>query len=100
MLVFLKRDLTKISFQERGISELKYLSENGSIRRYPANMFLCQYHLIISNYVGNVKADPEFCKKIIDESLEVYPNSCIFMILNARYFLVMVSTSVKIYIFF
>ena len=62
-------------------------------------MFLCQYHLIISNYVGNVKADPEFCKKIIDESLEVYPNSCIFMILNARYFLVMVSTSVKIYSF-
>ena len=58
-------------------------------------MFLCQYHLIISTYVGNVEADPAFCKKIIDESLEVYPNSCIFMILNARYFLVMVSTLKK-----
>ena len=54
-------------------------------------MFLCQYHLIISTYVGNIEADPKFCKKIIDESLEVYPNSCIFMILKARYFLVMVS---------
>ena len=54
-------------------------------------MFLCQYHLIISTYVGNIKADPAFCKRIIDESLEVYPSSCIFMILNARYFLVMVS---------
>ena len=54
-------------------------------------MFLCQYHLIISTYVGNIKADPAFCKKIIDESLEVYPSSCIFMILNARYFLVIVS---------
>ena len=54
-------------------------------------MFLCQYHLIISTYVGNIKADPAFCKRIIDESLEVYPSSCIFMILNARYFLVIVS---------
>ena len=55
-------------------------------------MFLCQYHLIISTYVGNIKADPAFCKRIIDESLEVYPSSCIFMILNARYFLVIVSS--------
>ena len=70
-----------------------WLSQNKNIRHYPANMFLCQYHLIISTYVGNIKSDPEFCKKIIDDSLEVYPNSCIFMTLNARYFLVMVSMS-------
>ena len=85
-----------VKFQEKGISELKYLSENRSIRRFPANMFLCQYHLIISTYVGNIKADPEFCKTILDESLEIYPDSCIFMILNARYYLVMVRKDRKL----
>ena len=67
-----------------------WLSQNKNIRHYPANMFLCQYHLIVSYMMGNIKADPELCKTILDDSLAVYPESAIFRILNARYHLVQV----------
>ena len=67
-----------------------WLSKNKNIRQYPANMFLCQYHLIVSYAMGNIKADPELCKTILDDSLAVYPESAIFRILNARYHLVQV----------
>ena len=58
-------------------------------------MFLCQYHLIVSYAMGNIKADPELCKNILDDSLAVYPESAIFRILNARYHLVQVCKQIK-----
>ena len=72
-----------------------WLSQNKNIRQYPANMFLCQYHLIVSYMMGNIKADPELCKTILDDSLAVYPESAIFRILNARYHLVQVCKPIK-----
>ena len=66
------------------------MSKNKNIRQYPANMFLCQYHLIVSYMMGNIKADPQLCRTILDESLAAYPESAIFRILNARYHLVQV----------
>ena len=72
-----------------------WLSQNKNIRQYPANMFLCQYHLIVSYMMGNIKADPELCKTILDDSLAVYPESAIFRILNARYHLVQVCKEIR-----
>ena len=72
------------------MQDLMWLSQNKNVRQYPANMFLCQYHLIVSYIMGNIKADPELCKTILDDSLAVYPDSAIFRILNARYHLVQV----------
>ena len=48
------------------------MSKNKNIRQYPANMFLCQYHLIVSYMMGNIKADPQLCRTILDESLAEY----------------------------
>jgi hypothetical protein len=60
------------------------------VHKYLAVIFFCQFHLFIATFLGNIDTKSALCRKMLDESLERYPDSVIFQTLNARYYLVQV----------
>lgn len=75
----------RVSQQEYGLAELEAgYNERRGLRHILCAMFLLSYNLLVSFVLSHTDGDINWCEKVLDKELSVYPNGVWFLFFKGR----------------